>query len=162
VPRNWPVASSDRLPLLTRGCGRSSRSRQGASIGDAQLWYDTPKKTFSLLVSLEIEVPEPTEEQLNKVVGGEVGSRYLAVTSPSTGKATFSPGKRVRQKANHYARLRKRWQKKGTRGARRRLKRIEQRERRLKLQGSPFRFTSYQGRCRLYLKSLSCLLAYRR
>jgi len=110
--------------------------RQGASIGDAKLWYDKPKKTFYLLVSLEIEVPEPTEEQLNKVVGVDVGIRYLAVTSTSTGKATFYPGKRVRHKANHYARLRKRLQKKGTRGAKRRLKRIEQRERRLKMQAN--------------------------
>jgi putative transposase len=60
----------------------------------------------------------------------------LPVTSTSTGKATFYPGKRVRHKANHYARLRKRLQKKGTRGAKRRLKRIEQRERRLKMQAN--------------------------
>ncbi len=61
---------------------------------------------------------------------------YLAVTSTSTGKASFHPGKRVRHRANHYARLRKRLQKKGTRGAKRRLRRIEQRERRLKLQAN--------------------------
>src|SRR5215470_12108961 len=58
----------------------------------------------------------------------------LSVTSTSTGKASFHPGKRTRHKANHYARLRKRLQHKGTRGAKRRLRRIEQRERRLKLQ----------------------------
>jgi len=95
--------------------------RHGASIGDAKLWYDKPKKAFSLLVSLEIDVPEPTDEQLNEVVGVDVGIRYLAVTSTSTGKASFHPGKRVRHRANHYARLRKRLQKQGTRGAKRRL-----------------------------------------
>ena len=58
------------------------------------------------------------------------------MTSTSTGKASFHSGKRVRHKANHYARLRKRLQKKGTRGAKRRLKRIEQRERRLKMQAN--------------------------
>ena len=42
----------------------------------------------------------------------------------------------MRHKANHYARLRKRLQKKGTRGSKRRLKRIEQRERRLKRQAN--------------------------
>ncbi len=110
--------------------------RHGASIGDAKLWYDQGKKTFYLLVSLEIEVPEPTCEHLTEAVGVDVGIRYLAVTSTSTGKATFHPGKRVRHKANHYARLRKRLQKKGTRGAKRCLKRIEQRERRLKLQAN--------------------------
>ena len=110
--------------------------RQGAGIGDAKLWYDKARKTFYLLVSLEIDVPEPTCEQLSEVVGVDVGIRYLAVTSTSMGKATFHPGKRVRHKANHYARLRKRLQKKGTRGAKRRLKRIEQRERRLKAQAN--------------------------
>ena len=110
--------------------------RHGASIGDAKLWYDKPKQCFYLLVSLEIDIPEPTCEQLSEVVGVDVGIRYLAVTSTSTGKASFHPGKQVRHQANHYARLRKRLQKKGTRGAIRRLRRIEQRERRLKLQAN--------------------------
>jgi putative transposase len=108
----------------------------GASIGDAKLWYDKLKKTFYLLVSLEINMPEPTCEQFNTVVGVDVGIRYLAVTSTTTGKAAFHPGKRVRHQANHYARLRKRLQRKGTRGAKRRLKRIALRERRLKLQAN--------------------------
>ena len=107
-----------------------------AHIGDAKLWYDQPRKTFYLLVSLEITLPEPRCDDLTEVVGVDVGVRYLAVTSTSEGKATFSPGKRVRHKANHYARLRKRLQKKGTRGAKRRLRRIGQRERRLKLQAN--------------------------
>ncbi len=110
--------------------------RHGADIGDAKLWYDKAKKTFYLLVSLEIDVPELPCEQLTETVGVDVGIRYLAVTSTETGKATFHPGKQVRHKANHYARLRKRLQKKGTRGAKRRLKRIKQRERRLKLQAN--------------------------
>jgi putative transposase len=110
--------------------------RHGASIGDAKLWYDKPKQTFYLLVSLEIGVPEPICEQFDEVVGVDVGIRYLAVTSTSTGKAGFYPGKRVRHTANHHARLRKRLQHKGTRGAKRRLRRIAQRERRLKLQAN--------------------------
>ena len=110
--------------------------RHGASIGDAKLWYDTLRKTFYLLVSLEIEAPELTCEQVREVIGVDVGIRYLAVTSTSTGEASFHPGKRVRHRANHYARLRKRLQQKGTRGATRRLRRIEQRERRLKLQAN--------------------------
>jgi putative transposase len=110
--------------------------RHGASIGDAKLWYDKPQKCFYLLVSLEIDVPELTCDHLKEVVGVDVGIRYLAVTSTSIGKATFHPGKRVRHQANHYARLRKRLQKKGTRGAKRRLRRIEQRERRLKAQAN--------------------------
>lgn len=110
--------------------------RQGATIGDAKLWYDKTRKTLYLLVSLEIDLPEPTCEHFTKVVGVDVGIRYLAVTCTETGKASFHSGKQVRHQANHYARLRKRLQKKGTRGAKRRLKRIEQRERRLKMQAN--------------------------
>jgi putative transposase len=110
--------------------------QQGASIGDAKLWYNQARKTFYLLVSLEIEMSEPTSEHLTETVGVDVGIRYLAVTSTSTGQATFHPGKRIRHTANHYARLRKRLQQKGTRGAKRRVRRIEQRERRLKLQAN--------------------------
>jgi IS605 OrfB family transposase len=110
--------------------------QQGTRVGDAKLWYDASKKRFYLLVSLDIEIPEPTSARLPEVVGVDVGVRYLAVTSTSTGKATFYSGKRVRHKANHYARLRKRLQKKGTRGAIRCLRYIAHRERRLKLQAN--------------------------
>ena len=36
--------------------------RQGATIGDAKLWYDRPKKQFYLLVSLTIDLPDPTRD----------------------------------------------------------------------------------------------------
>ena len=108
----------------------------GASIGDAKLWYDQHKKRFYLLVSLEVEVADPTFESHKDTVGVDVGIRYLAVTSPSTGEPSFHEGKRVRHQANHYARLRKRLQQKGTRNATRRLRRIAQRERRLKQQAN--------------------------
>jgi putative transposase len=112
----------------------TARIRQGATIGDAKLWYDPSRKTFYLLVSLSIAVPDLPPASLQEVVGVDVGMRYLAVTSTSTGQASFHPGKRTRHQANHYARLRKRLQQKGTRGAKRRIRRIAQRERRLKLQ----------------------------
>ncbi len=105
---------------------------QGASIGIAQLWYDKPKKQFYVLVSLEIEVADPTPETHTSVVGVDVGVRYLAVSSDTTGQASFYPGNRIVPKANHYARLRKRLQQKGTRSATRRLVVIGGRERRLK------------------------------
>src|SRR5947208_11573364 len=35
---------------------------RGAHIGAAKLWYDKPKKQFSLLVSLEVDVAEPTPQ----------------------------------------------------------------------------------------------------
>ena len=106
--------------------------QKGAEIGAAKLWYDKPKKQFYLLISLEIETPDPTPETHTSVAGVDVGVRYLAVTSTTKGDCTFHTGKSIVPKANHYARLRKRLQKKGTRSATRRLMVISGRERRLK------------------------------
>ncbi len=105
---------------------------QGARIGAAKLWYEKPKKQFYLLVSLEIEVADPTPEQHPNVVGVDVGLRQLAVAATTRGSQSFHSGKRIVPKANHAARLRKRLQQKGTRSATRRLVTISGRERRLK------------------------------
>jgi len=106
--------------------------QKGAEMGAAKLWYDKPKKQFYLLVSLEIETPDPTPETHKGIVGVDVGVRYLAVSSNTRGDCSFHTGKSVVPKANHYARLRKRLQRKGTRAATRRLVGISRRERRLK------------------------------
>ncbi len=74
----------------------------------------------------------PTPETHSSVAGVDVGVRYLAVTSTTKGDCTFHTGKSIVPKANHYARLRKRLQKKGTRSATRRLVVMSGRERRLK------------------------------
>ena len=105
---------------------------QGAHIGAAKLWYDKPCKQFYLLVSLEVEVDDPTPAMHTTIVGVDVGVRYLAVAATTRGEQSFHSGKRIVPKANHYARLRKRLQKKGTRSATRRLVAISGRERRLK------------------------------
>jgi putative transposase len=105
---------------------------RGSEIGAAKLWYDKSKKQFSLLVSLEIETPDPTPETHKGCAGVDVGVRYLAVTSNTRATHSFHPGKQVGARANHYARLRKRLQQKGTRSATRRLVVISGRERRLK------------------------------
>ena len=91
--------------------------QNGAHIGAAKLWYDKPHKQFYLLISLEVERAEPTPETHTSIVGVDVGVRYLAVTSTTKGECSFHTGKGVVPKANHYARLRKRLQKKGTRSA---------------------------------------------
>src|SRR5438067_1607533 len=104
----------------------------GAEIGAAKLWYDKPKKQFYLLVSLEREGRDPTPETHKQVVGVDVGMRYLAVTANTKGDCTFHSGKQRVPKSNHYARLRKRLEQKGTRSATRRLVQISGRERRLK------------------------------
>ena len=114
------------VALITKG------EQKGKGLGAANLWYDKPHKQFYLLVSLEIETAEPTPQTPTSVVGVDVGVRYLAVTSDTKETCSFHTGKQVIPKANHYARLRKRLQKKGTRSATRRLVAISGRERRLK------------------------------
>ncbi len=106
--------------------------QQGTHIGAAKLWYDKPHKQFYLLMTLEMEGAEPTPQMHSSVVGVDVGQRYLAVTATTKDEAAFYSGKAVRAKTDHYARLRKRLQKKGTRSATRRLIVISGRERRLK------------------------------
>jgi IS605 OrfB family transposase len=108
--------------------------QQGAQIGAAKLWYDKPRKQFYLLVSLEVEVADPIPETHQYIVGVDVGQRYLAVVTDTQDTTTFFPGYEVRAKADHYARLRKRLQRKGTRSATRRLIVVSGRERRLKQQ----------------------------
>jgi transposase len=96
------------------------------------LWYDKPKKQFYLLITLSIETAGPTPKTHTDAVGVDVGIRYLAVTAIKEGEQSFSTGKWVVPKANHYARLRKRLQRKGTRSATHRLVAISRRERQLK------------------------------
>jgi putative transposase len=106
--------------------------QQDARIGAAKLWYDKPHKQFYLLVSLELAVPDPSPQTHQRIVGVDVGQRYLAVATDRQNRMQFFPGASARAQADHYARLRKRLQHKGTRSATRRLIVIAGRERRLK------------------------------
>jgi IS605 OrfB family transposase len=123
-----------RLHVPYRGYNKHvALMQQGASIGGAKLWYDRSRKRFYLLVSLTIETPDPTPAGQRQVIGIDVGQRYLATVATLDNGAQFYSGKAVRAKADHYARLQKRLQQKGTRSATRRRIRLGQRERRLKL-----------------------------
>ena len=105
----------------------------GATIGAAKLWYDRGKQRFYLLVSLTIDTSDPTPAHQQSIVGVDVGQRYLATVATVGNGTLFFSGKGVRAKADHYARLQKRLQRKGTRSATRRRIAIGTRERRLKL-----------------------------
>jgi IS605 OrfB family transposase len=107
--------------------------QEGASIGGAKLWYDRSKQRFFLLVSLTIETPDSTPAPQHQIVGIDVGSRYLATVATLDNRAQFYSGKESRHQADHYARLQKRLQRKGTRSATRRRIALGQRERRFKL-----------------------------
>jgi putative transposase len=128
--RDYSLQSGQQVSLLTLS-GRIHVPYQGYDehlallhkgprIGGARLWYDRSKKRFYLLVAIEIETLDPAPAQVEEVIGIDVGQRYLATVTTTTGSAQFSRGKEVRQQADHYAHLQKRLQQKGTRSATRR------------------------------------------
>ncbi|HEU5369836.1 MAG TPA: transposase [Ktedonobacterales bacterium] len=128
------LTSIGRLILPYQGYAKHVALLQaGAAIGAGKLWYDRSKKRFYLLIALEVDIPGPTPADQRQIVGVDVGSRYLATVATLGNGTQFYSGKEVRSKADHYARLQKRLQQKGTRSATRRRIAIGQRERRLKL-----------------------------
>jgi putative transposase len=140
---DYTFKTEQRVSVLTRA-GRIIVPYQGyskhiallqqtAEIREAKLWYDRSRRRFYLLVSLSIQTPDPAPESHTRIVGVDVGQRYLATVATLDNGTQFYSGKDVRAKADHYARLQKRLQRKGTRSATRRRMAIGQRERRLKL-----------------------------
>ncbi len=101
-----------------------------AKVGAAHIWYSKPTKTYYLLVSMEVQVPDLTPSDINRVMGVDVGQRYIAVAADTRNKTQFFSGKEVRHKAARYVRARKSLQRKGTRSATRRLVALSGRERR--------------------------------
>jgi IS605 OrfB family transposase len=101
-----------------------------ARIGAAKIWYSKPTKTYYLLVSMEVEVPDLMSSNFSRVMGVDVGQRYIAVATDTRNKTKFFSGKEVRHKASRYVRARKSLQRKGTRSATRRLVALSGRERR--------------------------------
>ena len=102
----------------------------GAETGAGKLYYQKARKQYYLLVSLEIDLGDTTPDQYVQAVGVDVGQRYLMTAGNPSGQALFVSGKQVRQRKDHYARVRRGLQQKGTRSAKRRLVALEGRERR--------------------------------
>ena len=98
-----------RVIVLYTGYNRHvALIQHGAHIGAAKLWYDKPRQQFYLLVSLEAEVTDPSPETHRRIVGVDVGRRYLAVATDMLNHTTFHRGQQVQAQADHYTRLRKR------------------------------------------------------
>lgn len=110
----------------------SKEEDSDVKIGAARIWYDKRKKQYYLLVSLEITYKEEHRpEDYAGAVGVDVGQRYIATAADSSGKALFFSGKEIKHKKSYYAKKRRELQHKGTRSAKRRLKAMSLRERRL-------------------------------
>ena len=75
-------------------------------------------------------VPDYEQEQTTHVVGVDRGLRFLAAAFDDTSKTMYLSGTRALNKRRRYKKLRARLQAKGTKSAKRVLKRINQRENR--------------------------------
>lgn len=83
-----------------------------------------------LHISATKEVPDYTRDQTTHVVGVNRGLRFLATAFDETGRTTYWSGTRALNKRQRYKYLRAKLQAKGTKSAKRVLKRIRQRENR--------------------------------
>ena len=88
------------------------------------------KRKYYLHIPVTSEVADCEVSEICNVVGIDRGINFLAVSYDSKGKSTFFDGGKVKHKRAHYKELRSELQKRGTASARRRLKKIGQRENR--------------------------------
>lgn len=87
-------------------------------------------KQWYLYVSATKKVPDYKLDQTRHVVGIDRGLRFLATCYDEKGQTKFFSGKQVLHKRRKFKELRQKLQCKGTKSAKRRLKKIGQRENR--------------------------------
>ncbi len=83
-----------------------------------------------LHIPMTKDVPELEDTSVSNVVGVDLGVNFLVATYDSSGKSKFFPGGKVKQKRAQNKAVRKELQRRQTPSARRRLKKIGQRENR--------------------------------
>ena len=88
------------------------------------------KRKYYLHIPVTSEVANCVVPEICNVVGIDRGINFIAVSYDSKGKSLFFDGGKVKHKRAHYKELRSELQKRGTASARRRLKKIGQRENR--------------------------------
>ena len=97
-------------------------------LGNAILFEKDGKWRFHITATKEI--PEKTREDFHKVVGIDRGLRFIANTYDEKGEVMFFSGKEARRKRENFDKVREELQKRGTRSARKKLKKISGRENR--------------------------------
>lgn len=96
--------------------------------GIAKLLHEGNK--WVLHISATKKLPDVNLSEINNVVGLDRGLRFITNSYDSHGKSLFFNGKQLTAKRTHYKKLRTQLQSKGTKSAKRRLKKIGQRENR--------------------------------
>jgi putative transposase len=98
------------------------------SFGTAKLVNKYGK--FFLHIPMTKEMPDVSEHEICQVVGIDMGINFVAVSYDSLGKSLFFNGRSIKDKRSRYKHMRKQLQQVGTASARRKLKRVGQRENR--------------------------------
>lgn len=83
-----------------------------------------------LHIPVSKDIPEVKDFNIKHVVGIDLGVNFITTSYSSYGDTQFISGRKIKFKRTHYKELRRQLQKKQTPSARRRLKRIGQRENR--------------------------------
>ena len=88
------------------------------------------KSNWYLHISVTKEIEEFSREDVKHVVGIDRGLRFITTTYDDSQKTSFVRGKEIRKKRDSFDKVRTELQSKGTRSAKRALKRISGRENR--------------------------------
>lgn len=85
-------------------------------------------KHYYMHISVTTDIPEFQLETVGNVVGIDRGLRQIVTTYDNKGLTQFVNGRFIKQKRNHYKHLRASLQAKGTQSAKRRLRKLAERE----------------------------------
>lgn len=98
------------------------------SFGSAELVHT--RKGYSLHMTVKRQIEEPSLSECDAIIGVDRGMNFLAVATNQNDKALFCKGRQVKNKKAKFVRLRKDLQRKGTRSAKRKLKKLAGKENR--------------------------------
>ena len=96
--------------------------------GSAELF--PTRKGYSLHVTVKRAIDEPTLTECDAIIGVDRGMNFLAVATDQDDKTMFFKGRSIKNKKANFVRQRKDLQRKGTRSAKRKLKKLAGRENR--------------------------------
>ncbi|QRF24914.1 IS200/IS605 family element transposase accessory protein TnpB (plasmid) [Alicyclobacillus sp. TC] len=118
------LAGRVKVPFVTKGMEHYFDGTW--KFGTAKVVYKHGK--FFLHIPMTKHIEETEWEHINEIVGVDMGMNFLVTTYDSHGKVWFVKGRHVKDKRAHYKQLRRHLQQRQTASARRRLKKIGQRE----------------------------------
>lgn len=136
--RNYRLTQDGNVSLTTlNGTVRISfqappcwqeRLDAGWKLGTAKLVYQ--RKQWYLCVPMETNSPEVVREDFQHIVGIDRGLNFIIATADNEGRSFFKSGREAMHIRHQYANLRKKLQERNTRGSKRKVKAIGNRENR--------------------------------